>query len=46
MFKFWKRFKKAISDLLENMAKENEKTFGSGRLDCCQINNDKNEEKS
>lgn len=34
----WKRFKKAINDFLEKMAKENEKNLGNGKLDCCQLN--------
>lgn len=33
-----KKFKKAINKFLENLAKENEKSFGKGTLDCCQLN--------
>jgi len=33
-----KRLKKAINKFLEGLAKENEKSFGKGTLDCCQIN--------
>ena len=35
MFKF-------IKDWLERLAKENEKSFGNGRLDCCDLNKPKN----
>ena len=35
MFKF-------IMDWLERLAKENEKSFGTGRLDCCDLNKPKN----
>lgn len=31
MFKF-------IKNWLDRLAKENEKSFGSGRLDCCDLN--------
>lgn len=34
----FKRLKKAINDFLEKLAKENEKSFGKGTLDCCQLN--------
>lgn len=33
-----KRLKKAINNFLERLAKENEKSFGRGSLDCCQLN--------
>lgn len=33
-----KRLKKAINDFLEKLAKENEKAFGKGVPDCCQLN--------
>ena len=35
MFKF-------IKNWLDRLAKENEKSFGSGRLDCCDLNKPKN----
>ena len=35
MFKF-------IKDWLERLAKENEKSFGTERLDCCDLNKPKN----
>lgn len=34
MFKF-------IKNWLDRLAKENEKSFGSGRLDCCDLNKTK-----
>ena len=34
MFKFIKKF-------LDKLAEENEKSFGSGRLDCCDLNKSK-----
>jgi hypothetical protein len=34
----WKRIKKSINHYLESMAEENKKSFGNGRLDCCQLN--------
>lgn len=33
-----KRFKKAVNNFLEKLAEENEKSFGKGSLDCCQLN--------
>lgn len=33
---------KFIKNWLERLAKENEKSFGSGRLDCCDLNRPKN----
>jgi hypothetical protein len=38
----WKRMKKAMNEFLEKMARDNEKAFGQGKLDCCQLNS-KNE---
>lgn len=35
MFKF-------IKDWLDRLAKENEKSFGNDRLDCCDLNKQKN----
>lgn len=35
MFKF-------IKNWLDRLAKENEKSFGGGRLDCCDLNKPKN----
>ena len=40
-----KRFKKAINRFLERLAKENEKTFAKGPLDCCQLNRQEDEKK-
>lgn len=34
----WKRIKNSVHRYLETMAEENKKSFGSGRLDCCQLN--------
>lgn len=34
----FKRIKKAIDKFLEDLAKENSKQFGYGRMDCCKIN--------
>ncbi len=39
----WVRIKKAWQDFLEKMAKDNEKAFGNGRLDCCQLNSKQKE---
>lgn len=36
-----KKIKKVINNLLLDMAKENEQTFGKGSLDCCKINKKK-----
>ncbi len=33
-----KRIKKAINRFFDKLAKENEKSFGKGTLDCCQLN--------
>ncbi|WP_398446363.1 LDCC motif putative metal-binding protein [Sedimentibacter sp.] len=33
---------KFIKNWLDRLAKENEKSFGSGRLDCCDLNKPKN----
>jgi hypothetical protein len=33
-----KRIKRAVSNFLKKLAKENENTFGKGILDCCQLN--------
>ncbi|KPU43145.1 hypothetical protein OXPF_33950 [Oxobacter pfennigii] len=30
--------KKRYNEFIERLAKENEKSFGNGRLDCCQLN--------
>jgi len=34
----FRRIRKAINNFLERLAKENEKSFGKGTLDCCQLN--------
>ncbi|MGE5678253.1 MAG: LDCC motif putative metal-binding protein [Pseudomonadota bacterium] len=36
-----KSIKKAIDKFLKNLASENEKTFGSERLDCCKLDRPK-----
>lgn len=36
-----KSIKKAIDRFLKNLAKENEKCFGSERLDCCKLDRPK-----
>lgn len=36
--KFFQKIKKSINRSLENMAKENKKTFGDGVPDCCKMN--------
>lgn len=33
-----KRIKRAVNKFLEKLARENEKSFGKGTLDCCQLN--------
>ena len=42
MFGLWKRLKKAINKFLEDIAKENQKSFGNGKMDCCQLNTKNN----
>gem|GEM_PF-372735 len=38
----FKRLKKSINKFLDDIAKENEKQFGTkGQLDCCKLNNTK-----
>ena len=39
MKQLWKRIKEKMGDLLEKMAEENAKSFGSAKLDCCKLNN-------
>lgn len=36
--KMFKRIKKTFHNFIEKLAKENEKSFGKGTLDCCQLN--------
>jgi hypothetical protein len=38
----FKRIKAAWNRYLENLAEENKKSFGSGKLDCCQLNKNTN----
>ncbi|HWT27783.1 MAG TPA: LDCC motif putative metal-binding protein [Mobilitalea sp.] len=40
----WKKIKRAVGRYLDNLAEENKKTFGEGKLDCCNLNN-KNQKK-
>lgn len=35
---FWARIKRKINRFLENVAKENQKSFGNQKLDCCDLN--------
>lgn len=39
----FKSIRRAINKFLEDLAKENKELYGSGRLDCCNLNktNDK-----
>jgi len=37
----FKKIKRAINKFLEDLAKENKETFGSGRMDCCDLNRTK-----
>lgn len=37
--KVWNHLKTKINSSLEKLAKENQKTFGNERLDCCNLNN-------
>lgn len=39
---FWERIKEKILHVLEKMAAENEKAFGNGKMDCCQLNQEQN----
>lgn len=42
----WRRFKMKINKALENMAKQNQKTFGTSQgLDCCRLNKNQNSSK-
>lgn len=42
MKNFWERLKEKVCRWLERMGEENEKSFGTGRLDCCQLNKNTN----
>jgi hypothetical protein len=35
-----KKLKEKINKFLEKLTEENKKTFGSGKLDCCEVNKD------
>lgn len=37
----FKKIKDAINKFLEDLAKENKELYGSGRLDCCNLNKTK-----
>lgn len=41
----FKRIKEAFNRFLEDLAKENQKSFGTGKMDCCNLNRSNNEEK-
>lgn len=41
----FKRIKEAINRFLENIAKENKELYGSGRMDCCNLNKTTNKQK-
>lgn len=34
----WTRIKKAFQNYLNTLAEDNKKTFGEGKLDCCNLN--------
>lgn len=34
----FKKLKKVIKNFLEDMAKENQESFGTGKIDCCDLN--------
>lgn len=38
------KLKKLIDDFLKKLAKENEKSFGSERLDCCKLDRPKDDQ--
>jgi len=38
----WARFKLRINKFLDNLAKENQELYGSGKMDCCNINRKSN----
>lgn len=38
----FKKMKKSIKKFLDDMAKENQKVYGKGGLDCCKINRNSN----
>lgn len=42
MKNIFKHIRVSIHKYLERMAKENEKEFGRGRLDCCHLNENPN----
>jgi hypothetical protein len=37
----FKAIKKAIDNFIKNLAKENQKSFGNERLDCCKTGREK-----
>lgn len=37
----FKKIKKIINKFLEDLAKENKELYGSGRMDCCNLNKTK-----
>ena len=37
-----KKIKEGYMRFLQNLAKENQKTFGDGKLDCCDLNKKNN----
>lgn len=43
----FKNMKRAVNKFLESIAKENKEMYGSGRMDCCNLNktNDKSGKK-
>lgn len=41
----FKRIKKSINKFLEELAKENQKEFGNGKIDCCDLNKTQNKAK-
>lgn len=46
MINIFSKIKTKWSNYLENLAKANEKSFGSQRLNCCDLHKEKNEPKN
>lgn len=45
MKNYWKKFTKKINKFLADLAEENKRSFGTGKLDCCQLNRDSTSKK-
>lgn len=37
----WKNLKKALKQLIDTISAQNQKSFGSQRMDCCDLNKKK-----